>query len=117
MKTRENMLFYNLDTPDLIGNKYTHNSLEKSDAAFNGEAGTGVQGCGGLARLHWVLQGTATEQRCSGGCVRMLDYQKAEGEAAFFPYFSPFSSPGAVQSSDAMLGRRCCDTGAEVEVA
>lgn len=55
-KTSENMLFYNLDTPDLIGNKYTHNSLEKSDVAFNGEAGTGARGCGGLARLCRVLQ-------------------------------------------------------------
>lgn len=60
-KTRGKMLFYNLDTPDLTGNKYTHNSLEKSDAAFNGEAGTGARGCAGLARLRWVLQGSAVE--------------------------------------------------------
>lgn len=38
-KTRGNTLFYNLDTPDLIGNKYTHPRLEECDAGFVGEAG------------------------------------------------------------------------------
>lgn len=89
-KTSENMLFYNLDTPDLIGNKYTYNSLEKSDAAFNGEAGMGAQGCGGLARLRRVLQGSATKQRRLGRCAgcRVLRRQNW-GSPIFSPIFLP----------------------------
>ena len=93
-KASENMLFYNLDTPDLIGNKYTHNSLEKSDAAFNGEVGMGAQGCGGLARLRRVLQGSATEQRCLGGCVECWVIQKQKGSSPVFPIFFPSCCSG-----------------------
>lgn len=50
------MLFYNLDTPDLTGNKHTHRE-QRWDAAVAGEAGMGARGCAGLARLRPVLQG------------------------------------------------------------
>lgn len=30
-KTRGNMLFYNLDTPDLTGNKHTHTHTQSRD--------------------------------------------------------------------------------------
>lgn len=48
-KTSENMLFYNLDTPDLIGNKYTHNGTEESGGACNGEAVAAMHADGGLS--------------------------------------------------------------------
>lgn len=63
------MLFYNLDTPDLIGSKYPHSSLEKWDAAEAGmERGAVLASLGSsgyykapprskeLGRMHRVLE-------------------------------------------------------------
>lgn len=90
-RTRGNVLFYNLDTPDLIGNKYPRSSRGCC---------VGWRGRDGSAGLCWPRTAPAGTTRlrrgvkCLGGCAGCWSIRRQKDSPVFF-VFLPNLPPGA----------------------
>lgn len=85
-RTRGNVLFYNLDTPDLVGNKYPHSSR-----------GCCVCWSAGLCWPRTAPAGTTRLRRgvkCSGGCTGCCSIRRQKDSPVFL-VFLPSLPPGA----------------------